>query len=114
MNGPQFYPRTEEELLDKVSYKMKEFDDKADRYFGYMLRGHFGVSPVPAEMAPYVPAGFGGIDRSIINLYDLPSRPLFGVGALPLHEAAPGHCWAGLIAREHTNLPAFRTQNRGI
>jgi uncharacterized protein (DUF885 family) len=107
---PQFYPKTEEELLDKVSYMMKEFDGKADRWFGYMPRGHFGIHPVPPETAPYVPAGFGGADGFNINLYDLPSRPLFGVGALTLHEAAPGHSWAALIDREHTNLPAFRRQ----
>ena len=108
---PQFYARSEDELLGKVSYMMKEFDDKADRYFGYMPRGHFGVHPVPAESAPYVPAGFGGINGFNINLYDLPSRPIFGMPALTLHEAAPGHSWAGLIALEHTGLPAFRKQN---
>ena len=92
---PQFYPKTEDELLGKVSYMMKEFDDKADRYFGYMPRGRFGIHPVPAEVAPYQPAGFGGPGGFMINLYDLPSRPLFGMPALTLHEAAPGHSWAG-------------------
>jgi uncharacterized protein (DUF885 family) len=105
---PQFYPKTEDELLGKVSYMMKEFDDKADRYFGYEPRGRFGVHPVPAETAPYVPAGFGGAGGFSINLYDLPSRPLFGMPALTLHEAAPGHSWAGLIAREHQNPDGFR------
>jgi uncharacterized protein (DUF885 family) len=105
---PQFYPKTEDELLGKVSYMMKEFDDKADRYFGYMPRGRFGVHPVPAEVAPYQPAGFGGPGGFMINLYDLPSRPLFGMPALTLHEAAPGHSWAGLIAREHLDPDGFR------
>ncbi len=105
---PQFYPKTEDELLGKVSYMMKEFDDKADRYFGYMPRGRFGVHPVPAEVAPYQPAGFGGPGGFSINLYDLPSRPLFGMPALTLHEAAPGHSWAGLIAREHLDPDGFR------
>jgi uncharacterized protein (DUF885 family) len=105
---PQFYPKTEDELLGKVSYMMKEFDDKADRYFGYMPRGRFGIHPVPAEMAPYQPAGFGGPGGFSINLYDLPSRPLFGMPALTLHEAAPGHSWAGLIAREHLDPDGFR------
>jgi uncharacterized protein (DUF885 family) len=105
---PQFYPKTEDELLGKVSYMMKEFDDKADRYFGYMPRGRFGVHPVPAEVAPYQPAGFGGPNGFMINLYDLPSRPLFGMPALTLHEAAPGHSWAGLIAREHLDPDGFR------
>ena len=31
---PQFYAKTPDELLGKVSYMMKEFDDISDRYFG--------------------------------------------------------------------------------
>ena len=105
---PQFYAKTKEELLGNVSYSMKEFDDKADRYFGYEPRGRFGVHPVPDETAPYVPAGFGGVDGFMINLYDLPSRPLYSMPSLTLHEAAPGHSWAGLIAREHADPDNFR------
>jgi uncharacterized protein (DUF885 family) len=105
---PQFYAKTPEELLGDTSYMMKEFDDKADRYFGYMPRGRFGVHPVPEEVAPYQPAGFGGPGGFSINLYDLPSRPIFAMPALTLHEAAPGHSWAGLIAREHQDPNGYR------
>jgi uncharacterized protein (DUF885 family) len=105
---PQFYPKSKEELLGAASYMMKEFDDKADRYFGYMPRGRFGIHPIPDEVAPYQPAGFGGPGGFMINLYDLPSRPLFAMPALTVHEAAPGHSWAGLIAREHADPDGFR------
>ncbi|HEX4321878.1 MAG TPA: DUF885 family protein [Acidobacteriaceae bacterium] len=105
---PQFYAKTGEELIDKASYMMKEFDDKADKYFGYMPRGRFGIHPIPDETAPYQPAGFGGSGGFQINLYDLPSRPLYAMPALTLHEAAPGHSWAGAIAREHQNPDGFR------
>jgi uncharacterized protein (DUF885 family) len=105
---PQFYPKSKEELLGAVSYMMKEFDEKADRYFGYLPRGRFGIHPIPDEVAPYQPAGFGGPGGFMINLYDLPSRPLFAMPALTVHEAAPGHSWAGLIAREHADPDGFR------
>jgi uncharacterized protein (DUF885 family) len=105
---PQFYAKSEPELIGAVSTMMKEFDDKADRYFGYAPRGRFGVHPVPPETAPYVPAGFGGVDGFSINTYDLPSRPLYSMPSLTLHEAAPGHSWAGLIAREHADPDGFR------
>jgi uncharacterized protein (DUF885 family) len=105
---PQFYAKTPDELVGRASYMMKEFDDKADRYFGYMPRGRFGIHPIPDEVAPYQPAGFGGPSGFSINLYDLPSRPIFAMPALTLHEAAPGHSWAGLIAREHQNPDGFR------
>ena len=105
---PQFYAKTGEELMDRASYMMKEFDDKADKYFGYMPRGRFGIHPIPDETAPYQPAGFGGLGGFQINLYDLPSRPIYAMPALTLHEAAPGHSWAGAIAREHQNPDGFR------
>lgn len=105
---PQFYAKTPDELLGKASYMMKEFDDKADRYFGYEPRGRFGIHPIPDELAPYQPAGFGGAGGFQINLYDLPSRPIYAMPALTLHEAAPGHSWAGLIAREHQDPNGFR------
>lgn len=105
---PQFYAKTPDELLGKVSYMMKEFDDKADRYFGYEPRGRFGIHPIPDELAPYQPAGFGGAGGFQINLYDLPSRPIYAMPALTLHEAAPGHSWAGLISREHQDPNGFR------
>lgn len=105
---PQFYAKTPEELLGDASYMMKEFDDKADRYFGYEPRGRFGIHPIPDELAPYQPAGFGGAGGFQINLYDLPSRPIYAMPALTLHEAAPGHSWAGLIAREHQDPNGFR------
>jgi uncharacterized protein (DUF885 family) len=105
---PQFYPKTDEELLGKVSYMMKEFDDKSDRYFGYEPRGRFGIHPYPMETAPYSPAGQAGPGGFQINLYDLPSRPLYSMPSLTLHEAAPGHSWAGLIAREHADPDGFR------
>jgi len=73
-----------------------------------MPRGRFGIHPIPDETAPYQPAGFGGPDGFEINLYDLPSRPLYAMPSLTLHEAAPGHSWAGLIAREHENPDGFR------
>ena len=105
---PQFYAKTPDELMGKASYMMKEFDDKADRYFGYEPRGRFGIHPVPDEVAPYQPAGFGGLGGFSINLYDLPSRPVFAMPALVLHEAAPGHSWAFAIAREHQDPAGFR------
>jgi uncharacterized protein (DUF885 family) len=105
---PQFYAKTDDELLGRVSYMMKEFDDKADKYFGYEPRGRFGIHPDPPETAPFQPAGQAGPGGFNINLYNLPSRPLYSMPSLTLHEAAPGHSWAGLIAQEHQNPDGFR------
>jgi uncharacterized protein (DUF885 family) len=44
----------------------------------------------------------------LINTYDLPSRPLYSLTALTLHESAPGHAFQMPIAMEHTSQPEFR------
>jgi uncharacterized protein (DUF885 family) len=106
---PQFYPKTPEELMKTAAYEAKEFDDKADRYFGYMPRLRYGIIPVPLEVAPFVPMGFGGAREYQVNTYDLPSRALYSLPSLSLHESAPGHAWQGEISLEHTDLPKFRT-----
>jgi len=105
---PQFYATTPEDLMKTAAMEAKDFDNKADRYFGYMPRLRYGVIPVPAEVAPFVPMGFGGPREYQVNTFDLPSRALYSLPSLSLHESAPGHSWQGEITLEHTDLPKFR------
>ena len=44
----------------------------------------------------------------LLNTYDLPSRPLYNLTALTLHESAPGHAFQIPIAMEQKGQPAFR------
>src|SRR3546814_18362218 len=39
---------------------------------------------------------------------NLPSRPLYSLPALTLHESAPGHAFQMPLAAENRDLPAFR------
>jgi uncharacterized protein (DUF885 family) len=105
---PQFYAKTPDELLMRAAFIAKEFDGKADRYFGYMPRRRFAITPVPPEIAPFYTSARGGVREYLVNTYDLPSRGLYSLPALTLHESAPGHSWQGAIVLEHTNLPKFR------
>ena len=105
---PQFYAKTPDELLMRAAWIAKEFDGKADRFFGYMPRHRFAITPVPPEIAPYYTSGRGGAREYLVNTYDLPSRGLYSLPALTLHESAPGHAWQGEIVQEHTDLPRFR------
>jgi uncharacterized protein (DUF885 family) len=59
-------------------------------------------------MAPFYTSARGGTRTYLINTYDLPSRPLFNMTALTLHESAPGHALQGALAEEQEGLPDFR------
>ena len=105
---PQFYPKTPDELLKEAAWHAKRFDGMAARWFGRLPRQRFAVVPVPPEIAPYYTAGRGGPGQYLVNTYDLPSRPLFQLPALTLHESAPGHAFQIPLAAENTSLPPFR------
>jgi uncharacterized protein (DUF885 family) len=105
---PQFYAKTPQDLLDRAAWIAKEFDGKAGQYFGYLPRGRFAIEPVPADLAPFYTSGRGGPGVYLVNTYDLPSRPLYNLTALTLHESAPGHAFQMAIALEHKGQPTFR------
>jgi uncharacterized protein (DUF885 family) len=105
---PQFYAKTPQELLDRAAWIAKTFDGKAAHWFGRLPRARFGIVPVPADIAPYYTSGRGGPDGYLVNTYDLPSRPLFQLTALTLHESAPGHALQISLAEENKALPEFR------
>jgi uncharacterized protein (DUF885 family) len=105
---PRFYVKTPQELLMHAAWIAKVFDGKAAQYFGYLPRARFTIKPVPADLAPFYTAGRGGPSVYLVNTYDLPSRPLYNLTALTLHESAPGHAFQISIAMEQKNQPDFR------
>lgn len=105
---PQFYAKTPEELLMRAAWIAKKFDAKTSQYFGYLPRTRFAIRPVPDDLAPFYTAGRGGPGIYLLNTYNLPSRPLYSLPALTLHESAPGHAFQMPIALEHKDQPEFR------
>lgn len=105
---PQFYVKTPQALLDRAAWIAKTFDGKASDWFGRLPRRRFAIVPVPDEIAPFYTGGRGGPGVYLVNTYDLPSRPLYSMTALTLHESAPGHAFQMPLASENTDLPAFR------
>jgi len=104
----RFTPASAEDLLMRAAWIAKQFDAKAALYFGYMPRARFAIVPVPPDLAPFYTAGRGGPTQYLLNTLDLPSRPLYNLTALTLHESAPGHSWQISIALEHKDQPEFR------
>ncbi|MBO9661515.1 MAG: DUF885 family protein [Dokdonella sp.] len=108
---PQFYAKTPEELLMHAAWISKQVDAKVGQFIGLLPRGRFGIEPVPASIAPFWTAGRGSAHTYWVNTYDLPSRPLYNLPALTLHESSPGHSLQGALADEQKGYPDFRSKN---
>lgn len=115
-SDPQFYARTPDELLAAAAWTAKRIDGELPRFFGRLPRLSYGVAPVPDAIAPfytagrYVPAAEGSGEAGLywVNTHNLPSRALYALPALTLHEAVPGHHLQGALAAEQGDQPPFR------
>ena len=112
---PQFYPKTDRELLNEASYFSKKIDGKLPQYFGKLPRQPYGVAPVPADIAPtYTTGRYAGSNDPKqagfywVNTSKLDQRPLWAIPALTLHEAVPGHHLQNALASEQGEQPPFR------
>ncbi|WP_136162121.1 DUF885 domain-containing protein [Sphingomonas flavalba] len=105
---PQFYAKTPAELLKEAAWIAKQVDDRIGKWIGHLPRQRFGVIPVPDDIAPFYTSGRGGPGIYLVNTYDLPSRALYSLRALTLHESAPGHAFQMPLANENKAQPAFR------
>ncbi|WP_420142505.1 DUF885 domain-containing protein [Sphingomonas sp.] len=105
---PRFYPKTPRELLSFSAYVAKRVDGKLADTIGFLPRRRFAILPVPDSLAPIYTGGRGGLESCLMNTYDLPSRPLYTLTALTLHECNPGHAFQAAVAQEAIRRPAFR------
>ncbi|WP_269789582.1 DUF885 family protein [Stenotrophomonas sp. Iso1] len=107
---PQFYAKTPKELLSYTAWISKKVDGELKNVVGTLPRYRFTILPVPDEVAPIYTSGRGGLDSCLFNTYDLPSRPLYNLPALVVHECAPGHSFQAALALEAPARPDFRQQ----
>ncbi|MEP7345641.1 MAG: DUF885 family protein, partial [Gemmatimonadaceae bacterium] len=105
---PQFYAKTPRELLSYSAYVSKKADGKLRETIGFLPRYRHAILPVPPALAPIYTGGRGGLDACLMNTYDLPSRPLYTLAALTLHECTPGHSFQAALALEGPERPPFR------
>ncbi|KAF1712670.1 DUF885 domain-containing protein [Pseudoxanthomonas kalamensis DSM 18571] len=108
---PQFYAKTPQELLNRAAWISKRVDGEVGKFIGTLPRGRFTIVEVPPDIAPFWTAGRGGLGTYWLNTYNLPSRPLYNLPALTLHESSPGHSLQQALALEQGEQPDFRRQN---
>jgi uncharacterized protein (DUF885 family) len=113
----QFYAQTPEQLLMIARDISKRVDAQLPRFFKTLPRKPYGVAPVPEAIAPkytagrYIPTSNESTDPGFywVNTYDLPSRTLYTLPALTVHEAVPGHHLQGSLNNElGDSIPDFR------
>ncbi|MCV6628894.1 MAG: DUF885 domain-containing protein [Flavobacteriaceae bacterium] len=113
----QFYATSKEDLLAYARNLAKQIDGHLPRFFKRLPRQPYGVAPVPDAIAPkyttgrYIGAPLESTDPGYywVNTYDLPSRPLYVLPALTLHEAVPGHHLQISLNKElGDSIPMFR------
>ena len=113
----QFYAKTPKELLMHARDMAKRADEQLPRFFKTLPRKPYGVAPVPDAIAPkYTGGRYVGTSKNStdpgyywVNTYDLPSRPLYTLPSLTVHEAVPGHHLQGSLNNElGDSIPQFR------
>jgi uncharacterized protein (DUF885 family) len=107
-SDPRFYAKTPDELLGVSSYVAKRVDGKLADEFHLLPRRRFTIIPVPDALAPFYTAGRGGLDSCQMNTFNLPTRPLYAIPSLTLHECVPGHSFQAALSVEQKELPSFR------
>ena len=113
----QFYAKSPKELLMIARDMAKRADAQLPRYFKTLSRKPYGVAPVPDAIAPkYTGGRYIGTPKEStdpgyywVNTYDLPSRTLYTLPSLTVHEAVPGHHLQGSLNNElGDSIPQFR------
>ncbi|RKE98448.1 DUF885 domain-containing protein [Ichthyenterobacterium magnum] len=113
----QFYAKSPEELLMIARDMAKRADAQLPRFFKTLPRKPYGVAPVPDAIAPkyttgrYIGTEKGSTDPGYywVNTYNLPSRTLYTMPSLTVHEAVPGHHLQGSLNNElGDSIPQFR------
>lgn len=111
----RFYVTRAEDLLARTALVLKRMDGELPRLFKTLPRLPYGIREVPSFSAPgstaaYYQPGCGDGSRAgyyYVNTYDLPSRPIYEIEALSLHEAVPGH-HLQIALQQELDLPNFR------
>jgi uncharacterized protein (DUF885 family) len=112
---PKFAPRTRDALREGYEAIARRVDARIGEQFSTLPKSPLEIRAVEpfrekSEAGGSYQQGTPDGSRPGIfyyNAYDLPSRRLWGMETLYLHEGAPGHHFQISLAQENEALPAF-------
>lgn len=111
----EFEPKSREDLKARYDEIEKRVDIAVRDRFALVPKTPLELRAVPDYLEQTQAAGYynpGAPDASrpgvfYYNTYDLPSRKVWGMETLYLHEAVPGHHFQISLAQENTGVPNF-------
>ncbi|MCI0350044.1 MAG: DUF885 domain-containing protein [Acidobacteriales bacterium] len=112
----RFYFSKPAELLSAYRDLGKQAHAASVRFFRNLPRLPYGIEAFPAYMEKSQPSGRyvrGSVDAGrpgvfFVNTYDLRARPKWGMHAMIVHEAVPGHHFQKALAQEIAGNPPLR------
>jgi uncharacterized protein (DUF885 family) len=112
----KYQPASKTALREGYEAIGRRVDDKVRTLLGTIPKAPLEIRAVPPFLEQSQAAGYyqqGTPDGSrpgffYFNTYDLPSRSLWGMETLYLHEGAPGHHFQISLAQENDALPNFQ------
>lgn len=115
-SSPDQHHQSAEALLEGYRAIGRHIDARLPDLFGRLPKVPYEILAVPSyaeqsqTAAYYLPPASDGSrpGQFFANTYDLPSRYVWEMEALTLHEAVPGHHLQIALAQELDDLPEFR------
>jgi len=113
---PQFYYTSKDSMMAHYRKILQKMDTVLPSLFGHLPAAPYDLREMEDYRAKSAPQAYyypAPLDRSrpgyfYVNTHDLPSRPIYTMTALALHEAVPGHHIQIALAQEIKGLPWFR------
>src|SRR6185369_5379117 len=115
---PRFFPKTPEEVGERLMAAQNRIVPKVPEFFGKTPKAPFGVKRLESQLEGAMTFGYyqtptvsEAEGRYRYNGSNLKERSLLNAGALISHELVPGHHFQINLQRENATLPKFRRES---
>jgi uncharacterized protein (DUF885 family) len=115
---PRFFPKTPEEVGERLMAAQNRILPKIPEFFGMTPKAPFGVRRLEPQLEGAMTFGYyqsptanDAEGRYRYNGSNLSERSLLSAGALISHELVPGHHFQMNLQRENAALPKFRRES---
>ena len=114
---PRFFPKTPEEIGERLMAAQRRLVPKVPLYFGKTPKAPYGVARLDPALEGAMTYGYYDGPKPTdpkgyyyYNASNLGSRSLLNAAPLIYHELVPGHHFQIALQRENASLPPFRQE----